>query len=83
MIIYNFDSLFKGIINLTTQYSQPLLGVLYCIFAGWLLGRDKLLQEIKQGWPQAEQSFFFKIWPIFIKFIIPISIMIIFLRALN
>lgn len=82
LIICNFDILFDFVIVLTTQYSQPLLGVLYCIFAGWLLRRDKLLKEVKQGFPHAENSFFFKVWPIFVKFITPLLIITVFVYSL-
>ena len=82
LIICNFDMLFDFIIALTTHYSQPLLGVLYCIFAGWLLRRDQLLKEVKQGFLHAENSFFFKVWTIFVKFITPLLIITVFVYSL-
>lgn len=48
IIIINFDSLFGVVIALTTRYSQPLLGLMLCIFAGWVWRRNAILQELKK-----------------------------------
>merc|ERR1711991_115577 len=81
VIIYHFDVLFNGVVRLVTCYLQPLLGMVYCIVAGWLLHRNKLLQEIKQGNPTIANSFFFRVWPFFVRFIVPLSIIFIFLQT--
>ncbi len=83
LILHNFDLLFGGVIKLTTQYSQPLLGVILCLFAGWVLHRDKLLREISEGFTEAEKSLFWKIWPGYIRFVCPLLIMLMFVQNLR
>lgn len=81
IIIFNFGLLFEFVIQLTTVYSQPLLGLCLCIFAGWVWRRDQILQEVKQGFDGAETSMFWKIWPVYVKFICPLAIALLFFRS--
>ena len=71
LIIFNFEALFGLVITITTQYAQPINSLLFCLFAGWLMCRNKKLQEIKRGWPEVEHSLFWKIWPWYIRIICP------------
>jgi len=82
-LVLNFDWLFGLVISLTTDYSQPLLGLVLSIFAGWVWKRNEILAEIKEGNPDAENSFFWKIWPWYIKFVCPIIIIVMFVRTFN
>lgn len=81
VIITNFDALFGLVISLTTQWSQPLLGLVLCIFAGWVWRRNDILQEIKSGHPDAENSMFWKIWPWYVRFVCPVVIAVMFVRS--
>ncbi|OED51032.1 transporter [Endozoicomonas sp. (ex Bugula neritina AB1)] len=74
LIIVNFDLLFNAVITLTTQYAQPINSLLICIYAGWLMCRNQKLQEIKKGWPDVENSLFWKIWPWHIRLVCPLLI---------
>ncbi|MFT5484472.1 MAG: NSS family neurotransmitter:Na+ symporter [Halieaceae bacterium] len=74
IILLNFDELFTFVISLTTRYSQPMLGLVMCIFAGWIWNRNEILSELKKGNPEVESSVFWKIWPWYIKFICPLMI---------
>ncbi len=82
VIITHFDRLFGLVITLTTEYMQPLLGLMLCIFAGWVWHRDKLLSELKQGHENIENSLFWKIWPGYVRFICPLLIIAIFAQPL-
>lgn len=82
IIALNFELLFGFVISLTTEYSQPLLGLALCIFAGWVWKRDNILQELKQGDENAEQSLFWKIWPWYVRFVCPLIIILMFYRSL-
>ncbi|MDP2713255.1 sodium-dependent transporter [Rheinheimera sp.] len=82
LIIINFDSLFGFVIALTTRYSQPLLGLMLCVFAGWIWRRNDILQELKKGDAHAEQRFFWRIWPWYVKFVCPLIIVLMFYRSL-
>lgn len=81
IIALNFDLLFNFVVTLTTQYIQPLLGLFICIFVGWVMSRDALIQEIKQGNPDVENTFFMKVWPFFVRYVSPILILIILIQA--
>lgn len=80
VILLNFDSLFGFVIDLTTVYSQPLLGVVMCLFVGWIWHRNNLLQEIRKGHADIENTLFWKIWPAYIKFFCPVLILTAFIQ---
>ncbi|MCF6434753.1 sodium-dependent transporter [Pseudoalteromonas sp. MMG022] len=81
-IIFNFSSLFGFVVSLTTQFGQPLIGMLCCIFVGWIWHRNSLLTEIKSGYLDADHSVFWKIWPWYIKFVCPLAIALVFIHSL-
>lgn len=82
-VIFNFDLLFDFVVNLTTKYSQPILGLFLCIFAGWVWKRNEILVELKKGSERVEHSLFWKIWPWYIKFVCPVIILIIVYRSFS
>ncbi|QTH71341.1 sodium-dependent transporter [Pseudoalteromonas xiamenensis] len=82
VIVFNFSTLFGFVISLTTQFGQPLIGMLCCIFVGWMWSRHKLLTEIQMGYGDVEHSVFWKIWPWYIKFVCPIAIALVFFNSL-
>ena len=82
VIIFNFDSLFGFVITLTTRYSQPLLGLMLCIFAGWVWKRNEILQELKKADEHAQYRWFWRIWPWYVKFVCPLIIVVMFYRSL-
>jgi len=81
VIALNFDLLFAMVVKITTEFIQPLLGLFICLFVGWVMNRNTLIEEIKQGNPEVENSFFMKIWPLFIRYVSPILILIILAQA--
>lgn len=80
-ILLNFEAMFGLIITLTTRYSQPLLGFMFCIYAGWVWQRDTLLQELRKGYPEAEDGLFWKVWPWYVKVVCPLIILAIFAQS--
>ncbi len=74
VIVFNFDSMFDLVVSLTTEYSQPLLGLFFAVFVAWIWNRNAVLAEIKQGSPEVEYSLFWRIWPFYIKYICPVAI---------
>lgn len=80
-IIFNFDQLFGLVISITTQYSQPLLGLALCIFAGWVWRRDAILSELREGNEEVENGMFWKIWPWYVRFVCPVIIFVMFFRS--
>jgi NSS family neurotransmitter:Na+ symporter len=81
-ILLNFDWLFGFVVTLTTKYSQPLLGVMFCIFAGWIWRRDQLLRELSRGQAGMEHSLFWKIWPLYVRIFCPVLILAAFIQKL-
>ena len=82
VILMKFDVLFGFVIDLTTVYSEPLLGVVLCVFVGWIWHRDNLLKEIKKGHSDIENTLFWKIWPGYVRFFCPILILAAFIRSI-
>jgi NSS family neurotransmitter:Na+ symporter len=82
VIALNFDLLFDLVLTLTTKYSQPLLGVMFCIFVGWIWNRNQVLQELRRGCENMEQSLFWKIWPFYVKVFCPVLILAAFIQSL-
>lgn len=80
-IIFNFEQLFGLVISVTTQYSQPLLGLALCIFAGWVWRRDAILKELRAGNDEVESGLFWKIWPWYVRFVCPVIIFVMFFRS--
>jgi len=83
LILFNVEQLFGIVVTATTKYSQPLLGVMLCLFAGWVLHRDKLLGEISEGFAGAKESLFWKIWPGYIRVVCPLLIIIMFVQNIR
>ena len=81
-ICLNFDIAFNAIISLTTEWAQPLISLLICLFAGWVFYRNSLLQEIKQASSDKEHLLFWKLWPVYVKLICPALIGIIIFQGL-
>jgi NSS family neurotransmitter:Na+ symporter len=82
VILLDFGNLFGAVVNLTTRYSQPLLGLLYCLFCGWLWHRNSILEELRKGSPDIENTWFWRIWPWYIRYVCPLVILMIFGQAL-
>ncbi|PLW69517.1 sodium-dependent transporter [Pseudohalioglobus lutimaris] len=82
VILLNFAELFGLVIAFTTRYSQPLLGFMFCIYAGWIFNRNTLLQELRKGNPDVEQGLFWKIWPWYVRLVCPLIILAIFAQTL-
>lgn len=82
IILLNFSTLFGLVITVTTRYSQPLIGFVFCIYAGWIWHRDRLLQELRKGCPEIEQGLFWRIWPWWVRVVCPLIILAIFTQSL-
>ncbi|MCY9853266.1 sodium-dependent transporter [Vibrio mediterranei] len=78
LIAANFDTLFDWVAKASTMYMQPLLGVVWAVVIGWVWSRNALLKEIQQGNPEIEKTWFWRIWPIYVKVVCPIAIIMVF-----
>ncbi len=82
IIIANISFMLDFVATLATEYGQPIIAMLCCIFAGWIWFRNDILQELKQGNEMVEHSLFWKIWPWYTKFVCPTAIAIVFWHSL-
>ncbi len=79
-IVFNFDPWFDRVVTYTTEMSQPLLGLAFCVFAAWIWNRNGVLEEIRQGSPEAADGWFFRIWPFYVKFVCPLAILVVYFQ---
>jgi len=80
-ICLNFNMAFDAIISLTTEWAQPLISMLICLFAGWIFYRNSILEELRKGNPDIEDSLFWRLWPVYVKFICPALIVVIIFQG--
>ena len=81
-IVIWFDPLFGWFVTGATEYSEPLMGIVLCLFAGWGIHRNNLLKELAQGFPAVEHSFFWKVWPFYVRLVCPLLIVAAFINSL-
>jgi NSS family neurotransmitter:Na+ symporter len=81
-IAMNFDSLFGFVIAASTRYGQPMLGLMLCIYTGWIWRRDNVLAELKKNDPDVASGVFWKIWPWYLRIVCPVVIGFILWRSL-
>ena len=82
VIIFNISFMLDFVATLATEYGQPIIAMLCCVFAGWIWQRNSLLDEIKHGYEEVESSLFWKIWPWYIKIVCPLAIGAVFIHSL-
>ncbi|MCH1611098.1 MAG: sodium-dependent transporter [Luminiphilus sp.] len=82
LILLNFGTLFGWVITVSTRYGQPLLGIVICIFAGWIWRRDALLCELRKNDPDAASGLFWRIWPFYVKWLCPVIIGVIVFQSI-
>ncbi|RBP50807.1 sodium-dependent transporter [Arenicella xantha] len=81
VIVLNASWLFDWVVRIATEFSEPLVGILFCIFVGWIWRRDQLLTELKQGSPHLERTLFWKIWPNYVRFVCPLIVVALLIRS--
>ena len=69
-------------VTISTQYGEPIVAMMTCIYVGWIWHRNEILEELRQGNNEVENILFWKIWPWYIKFICPTAIALVFFHSL-
>ncbi|WP_371377544.1 sodium-dependent transporter [Thalassotalea aquiviva] len=82
LIVLNIEYMLDFIATLATEYGQPIIAMLCCVFVGWIWNRNDILSEIKSGNEDIESSFFWKVWPWYTKFVCPVAIATVFIHSL-
>jgi neurotransmitter:Na+ symporter, NSS family len=83
VIVMNFAALFDGVVSFTTEFSQPLLGLTLCLFAGWVWHRDKKIQALTAQQDIERQGIFWRIWPFYVRIVCPLLILVTFMQSLR
>jgi NSS family neurotransmitter:Na+ symporter len=81
-IVANFGVLFDSVVTLTTEYSQPLLGLFFAVFVGWIWHRHGVLEELKKGHAGVEHTLFWKLWPFYIRYVCPVAILAVYVQLI-
>jgi NSS family neurotransmitter:Na+ symporter len=81
-IISNIGVMLDFVATLATEYGQPIIAMLCCVFVGWIWHRSEILKELQNGNETVENTIFWKIWPWYTKFICPTAILIVFIHSL-
>ncbi|PJC85469.1 sodium-dependent transporter [Vibrio sp. HA2012] len=74
VIVYHFGALFGLVVTVATQYLQPTAALMFCLFGGWVWNRHSKVKELEQGFPEFQQSWFGKVWPLYVKFVCPLLV---------
>ncbi len=82
LIVFNLSFMLDLVATISTQYGQPIIAMLCCVFVGWIWNRNDILTEIKLGNDDVENSLFWKIWPWYTKFVCPTAIAVVFIHSL-
>ena len=80
VLIFNFGLLFSLVADIATEYSQPLLGLMMCLFGGWVMHRSTVLEELRKTDAGAENHLFWKIWPAYVRYVCPAAILLVFIN---
>src|SRR5690606_16695659 len=70
-------------VRAATEVSEPLMGIVLCLFAGWAIHRDTLLAELRRGGWMVENTWLWKIWPPYVRFVCPLLIAAVFVNSLR
>jgi len=71
VIVFHFDAMFEVVANLATVYMEPLIGLAFCVFAGWLWNRNEAMKAIASGHPDGTNAWFVKVWPYYVRYVCP------------
>lgn len=81
LIIFNFESLFSSVITVSTRYAQPLTSLGVTLFVAWVWKRNEVLKELSSNNLEFNQSFFWKIWPWYLKIVCPILVLVVIIQS--
>ena len=83
-LVIAFDPSWIGVfVQVFNNIGLPLGGLMICLFVAYYWKTEKALKEIEDGYLDVSRSAFASIWPIFVKFICPLLIVLVFLNTLG
>ncbi|WP_076415536.1 sodium-dependent transporter [Shewanella sp. UCD-KL12] len=82
-VVLNFEHLFGFMITMTTERAQPLIALGIAIYLGWVWQRNGLIKEIQAQEGADSNSLFWRLWPVYVKFVCPLLITVIIVQLFN
>ena len=83
-LIIAFDPSLIGLfVTIFNNFGLPVGGLMICLFVAYYWKTEKALKEMEDGYEDISGSAFASIWPIFVKFICPLLIALVFLNTLG
>ena len=76
--IFRDSTVFDLLDYLTANIMLPLGGLLIAIFAAWKMSRESTVEELGMG-----DRFFYPLWRFLVRYITPIAVIIVFLKAVS
>ena len=76
--IFKDSTIFDLLDYLTANIMLPLGGLLIAIFAAWKMSRESTVDELGMG-----DRFFYPLWRFLVRYITPIAVIIVFLKAVS
>jgi len=76
--VFEDSTIFDLLDYLTANIMLPLGGLLIAIFAVWKMSRESTVDELGMG-----DRFFYPLWRFLVRYITPIAVIIVFLKAIN
>ncbi|ROQ27388.1 sodium-dependent transporter [Gallaecimonas pentaromativorans] len=83
LICWQFGTLFGLVVKVVTQYAQPLLGLVFCVYVGWLWRRDSLLKALAAEDETFAKSWFWRLWPGYVKLVCPLLILLVMVQSIQ
>ncbi len=76
--VFRDSTIFDLLDYLTANIMLPLGGLLVAVFAAWTMSRESSVDELNMG-----DRFFYPLWRFLVRYITPVAVMIVFLRAIG
>ena len=76
--VFRDSTIFDLLDYLTANIMLPLGGLLIAVFAAWKMSRASTVDELAMG-----DGFFYKLWRFLVRYITPVAVVIIFLKAIS
>jgi NSS family neurotransmitter:Na+ symporter len=76
--IFKDSTVFDLLDYLTANIMLPLGGLLIAVFAAWKMSRESTVDELGMG-----DRFFYPLWRFLVRYITPIAVIIVFLKAVS
>ncbi len=83
-LVVSFDTSLIGVLaEIFNEIGLPIGGFMICLFLGYYWKTHNALREMRDGYPGVEESLFGKLWPLFMRYVCPVLIALVFITSLR